>query len=141
MHKKIVIKSIIKDFREIIEQYGFRYKKTLFQNLRKTLRSDEKAANDKNENDNEYLRGIIDRLDRLKKNYIKKDKYYDKSTKYWRIETIRYLFNNNNADCKLYLTNHQQYQSNSGKILLKPNEYLEKGRTYLIKLINNYCKI
>ena len=70
MHKKIVIKSIIKDFREIIEQYGFRYKKTLFKSLRKTLRSDEKAANDKNEDGNEYLRGIIDRLDRLKKNYI-----------------------------------------------------------------------
>ena len=85
MHKKIVIKSIIKDFREIIEQYGFRHKKTLFRNLRKTLRSDEKAANDKNEDDNDDLRGIIDKLDRLKKNYIKKDKYHDKSTKYWRI--------------------------------------------------------
>ena len=38
------------------------------------LRFDEKAATDENEGDNEYLRGIIDRLIRLNKNKINLNK-------------------------------------------------------------------
>ena len=72
MHKKSVIKSIIEDFREIIKQYGFKYKRSLIKNLRRRLRSDNKAVCDENEDDIEYLQGIIDRLSKLKKHYIKK---------------------------------------------------------------------
>ena len=66
MHKKSEIKSIIKDFREIIKNYGSKYNKKNIKTLRKVLRSDEKAADDKKENDIEYLQGIINRLNNLK---------------------------------------------------------------------------
>ena len=66
-YKKSLIKLIINDFRDIITQYGFKYRKDVLRSLRRTLRSDEKAANDENEDDHEYLQGIIDRLNRLKK--------------------------------------------------------------------------
>ena len=63
-YKKSLIKLIIKDFRDIITQYGFKYRKDVLRSLRRTLKSDEKAANDENEDDNEYLQGIIDRLNK-----------------------------------------------------------------------------
>ena len=71
-YKKSLIKSIIKNSREIITQCGFKYRKDLLKILRRALRSDAKAANDENENDDEYLQGIIDRLNRFKKHYLKK---------------------------------------------------------------------
>ena len=48
-HKKSEIKSTIKDFREIINIYGFKYNKTVIKNLRRRLRSDQKAADDEDE--------------------------------------------------------------------------------------------
>ena len=65
MHKKSEIKSRFKDFREIIKTYGFKYNKNI-KTLRKALRSDEKAADDKKKDDAEYLQGIINRLNNLK---------------------------------------------------------------------------
>ena len=68
MHKKSFIKSIIKDFREFIVDYGFKYKKkTVLKNLRRRLRSDKKAADDEDEDDSEYLQDIIDKLSVLKR--------------------------------------------------------------------------
>ena len=68
MHKKSFIKSIIKDFREFIVDYGFKYKKkTVLKNLRRRLRSDKKAADDEDEDDSEYLKDIIDKLSVLKR--------------------------------------------------------------------------
>ena len=92
------------------------------------------------EDDIEYLQGIIDRLSRLKKSYLKDNKHHDHNTKYWGFETIRYLFDDENENYELYLINHQQYQIALGKILLAPNECLEKIRSDLIELMNN-CKI
>ena len=48
-HKISEIKSTIKGFREIINIYGFKYNKTVIKNLRRRLRSDQKAADDKDE--------------------------------------------------------------------------------------------
>ena len=140
MHKKSVIINLIKDFREIIKQYGFKYKKNVLKYLRKRLRSDEKAAYDEDEDDIKCLQEIIDRLSKLKKHYIKKNKY-DKNIKYLWIETIKYMFENNDKDYNLYLTNYQQYQSFSSKTLLTPNEYLKKIRPELTKLISEDCKV
>ena len=137
-YKKSLIKSIIKDFREFIGNYGFKYKKTVLKNLRRRLRSDKKAADDEYEDDIEYLQEIIDRLSSLKKFYLKQNKYHDQNTKYWGIETIRYLFGDENKDYELYLINHQQYQLSLGKISLAPNECVEKIRPDLIELMNNY---
>ena len=72
MHKKSAIIYLIKYFREIIKQYGFRHKKVLIKNLRGRLRSDGKAAEDEDENDVEYLQEIIDRSSRLKKSILNK---------------------------------------------------------------------
>ena len=44
-YKKSLIKSIIKDLRELITQYGFKYRNDVLRRLRRTLRSYEKAAN------------------------------------------------------------------------------------------------
>ena len=64
-YKKSLIKSIIKDFREIITQYGFKYRKDVLKRLRRTLRSYEKAANDEKEDDKEYLQYVINSLNSL----------------------------------------------------------------------------
>ena len=37
MHKKSEIKSMTKDFREVIRAYGFKYKKTVLNHLKKHL--------------------------------------------------------------------------------------------------------
>ena len=42
-YKKSEIKSIIKDFREFIVNYGFKYKKTVLKNLRRRLRSEKSS--------------------------------------------------------------------------------------------------
>ena len=110
-------------------------------NLRRRLRSDKKAADDENEDDIEYLQEIIDRLDKLKKEYLKQNQYHDDNTKYRGIETIKYLFDEN-EDYRLYLINYQQYQFQLSfrKISLAPNKCFEKIRPDLIKLIND-CEI
>ena len=72
MHKKYVITDLIKDFRKIIKQHGFRYKKSLIKNLRRRLRSDGKAADDEDEDDIVYLQEIIDRSSRLKNSILNK---------------------------------------------------------------------
>ena len=69
---KKIFKSLMKDFIEKITQYGFKYRKKLIKKLKNTLRSDKKAANDENEDDNEYLQGIIGRLNRLKSSILEK---------------------------------------------------------------------
>ena len=57
MLKKCEIKSIIKDFREVITTYGFKDRKSLLKSLKRTLRSHEKIVNDENEDDSEYFKG------------------------------------------------------------------------------------
>ena len=79
-HKKSLIKSIIKDFREFLALYGFKCKKNVIKNLRRRLRSDKKVADDENEDDIEYLQEIIDRLDKSKKHYLKQSQYHDHNT-------------------------------------------------------------
>ena len=140
MHKKSAIIGLTKDFRKIIKTYGVKYKKTVLKHLRFMLTLDGKDAYNENEDDIEYLRDIIDRLSKLKKHYLKQNKYHDHNIKYHGIETIKYLFNDEDEDYNLYLIDNQQYQSFFGKILLKFNEHLEKIRPELIKIIKN-CKI
>ena len=94
-YKKSLIKSVIKDFRKIIIQYGLIYKKDVLKTLRRKLRSYGKAAIYKNENYNEYLQDVIDSLNKFKKIYLRKNKHHYHKTKYWGIETIKYLFNEN----------------------------------------------
>ena len=53
-HKKSLIKSIIKDFREFIVLFGFKYRKNVIKNFRRRLRSDKKAADDENEDQYQY---------------------------------------------------------------------------------------
>ena len=43
-YKKSLIKSIIKDLRELITQYGFKYRNDVLRRLRRTLRSYEKSS-------------------------------------------------------------------------------------------------
>ena len=62
-------------------------------------------------------------MKRLKKCLFKKNKYHDNKLKYYGIEIIKYLFEDDNEDYNLYKRN-QQYQSFSSKALLPPNEYL-----------------
>ena len=152
-YKKSLIKSIIKDFREIITQYGFKYRKDVLKRLRRTLRSYEKAANDEKEDDKEYLQYVINSLNSLIKACLnlkaylkKKNTNHDHNTKYLGIEIIRYLFDKNeNEDYykpklinSTFNYNYQEHQTDSDKKLLAPNEYLEKIRPNLIQLINNH---
>ena len=107
MHKNSVIIGLTKDFREIIKTYCFKYKRTVLKDLRFRLRSDEKDAYDENEDNIEYLQDIIDRLTKLKKHYFKQNKYHDHINKYHGIETIKYLFNDEDEDENLHLINNQ----------------------------------
>ena len=110
-HKKSEIKSIIKDFREIINIYGFKCNKNVIKNLRRRLRSDKKAADDEDEDDIECLQEIIDRLSKLKKHYFKQNEYHDHNVKYFGIETVKYLFDeDSDENYDLYPTKYQQYQ-------------------------------
>ena len=63
-HNKSVIKSIIKDFRGFIALYGFKYRKNVKKNLRRRLRLNKKVADDENEDVMEYLKEVIDRLNK-----------------------------------------------------------------------------
>ena len=54
-YKKSLIKSIIKDFRQIIDILRFRISKRKLKTLTSRLPLDKKAANGKNENDGECL--------------------------------------------------------------------------------------
>ena len=56
------------------------------------------------------------------------------------IETIRYLFNDNNEYYDLRSINNKQYQSFSDRNLLPFYEYLERIRLKLIKFMSNSCK-
>ena len=138
--KKSEIMSITKDFRRMIRIYGFRYKKSTLKHLRFSLRSHEKIVNDEKEDDIEYLQERIDYMRKLFKTYIKQNQYHDQNTKYNGVETIKYLFENNDEDYNLYLINNQQYQLFSDKTLLKLDEYLKKIRSHLTKFMIN-CKV
>ena len=86
----------------------------MFKKLRRRLRLDEKAAADENEDDNEYLQGIIDRLNKFKKCYLKQNKYHDHNTKYWGVEIFKYLFDEDgdeNYKFKLIINNINQIQA------------------------------
>ena len=140
-HKKSEIKSRIDDFREFIKVYGFKYNKKRLSNLRRSLKNHEKIVYDEKEDDIEYLKGRIDYLKCLKNGCFKQNQYQDKNIKYHGIEAIKYLFDDeDDEDYNLYPIKDQQYQSFSGRILLLLNEYLEKIRAELVKIIKN-CKI
>ena len=63
----------------------------------------------------------INYLNSFKNGRLKQNQYQDKNIKYHGIETIRYLFHDDDEDYNLYPTNYQQYQSFSGKTLLPLN--------------------
>ena len=146
-YKKSLIKSIINDLREIISLYGSKYtkKKKRIKRLRSRLRLDKKAANDEKEDDNEYLQGIIDALTDLKGHYLKETKHYNHGNKYMGIESIRYLFDEDEDyyKPKLFSTafenNYLQYQTfSSREKMLSPVKYIEEIKPKLIKLINKH---
>ena len=87
--KKSLIKSIIQDFKKIIDTIRFRHSKQKMKILRRRLYLDKKAADDKKEDDAEYLQDIISLLNKLKESYSKEIKYYGQDK---GIESIRYLF-------------------------------------------------
>ena len=118
-YKKSEIKLITDNFREIITIYGFKYNKKRLSKLRRAIRDLEKIVIDKKEDDIEYLQDRINYLNSLKNGYAKQNQYQDKNIKYHGIETIRYLFNDDDEDYNLHPTNYQQYQSFSGKTLLR----------------------
>ena len=91
-HKISLIKSIINDFRQIINILPSKISKRKLKTLRSRLCLNEKAANDEKEEDGEYLQGIIDVLSGLKEHYLKKTKHHDYETKYKGVESIGYLF-------------------------------------------------
>ena len=70
-------------------------------------------------NDIEYLQGRIDYSNNLLDSYTEKNKCNE-------METVRYLFDDNDEDYELHLINNKQYQSFSDKTLLPFNEYLER---------------
>ena len=92
-HEKSEIMSIIKDFREMIRTYGFKYEKSTLKQLRFSLRPHEKIVNDEKEDDIEYLEERVDYLKNLLKSYIKQNQYHDHNIKYYGMETIKYLLN------------------------------------------------
>ena len=124
-NKKSEIKSIIKEFREIIKTYGLKYKKTVLKNLRKPLRSHEKIVYDGNEDEIEYLQERVNYLNKLLKVCTKQNQCHDHNDKYHSIETIKYLFEKNDEDYNLHQINYQQYQSFSSKILSTLDEYFK----------------
>ena len=63
-----------------------------------------------------------------------------KNIKYHGIETIKFLVENHN-DCNLYLINCQQYQAFPDKALLTLNEYFERTRPELTRLVSKACKV
>ena len=80
-------------------------------------------------------------MSKLLKSFVKKNKYHDHNIKYQRIETITYLFENDDEDYSFYPINHQQYQSFSSKVLLTLNEYLDKIRSEFTKLMGEDSKV
>ena len=58
-NKKFELDSIIKEFREIITMYKFRFEKEYIKILRKSIRDYEKIVNDESEDDIEYLKDQI----------------------------------------------------------------------------------
>ena len=81
----------------------------------------------------EYLQGRINNLNNLFKSYIEKNKCDE-------VETIKFLFDDNDKDYDLYPVNNNQYQSFSDKNLLPFNEYLETVRPKLAELMTNDYK-
>ena len=139
-YKKSEFKLITDAFREIIRIYSPIYNKKRLSTLRRAIRGHEKIVIDKKEDDTEYLQDRINYLNSLKNRYLKQNQYQDKNANYHGIETIRYLFNDDDEDYNLYPTNYQQYQSFFDKTLLPLNEYLEKIRPELIRMSKN-CNI
>ena len=76
-YKKSEIKliTLITNFRAIIKIYGFKYRRAVIKNLRKSFRSHEKIVYDEDENDIEYLQDRINYLNSLKNGYLKQNQY------------------------------------------------------------------
>ena len=106
--------------------------------LRRSLRNHEKTIYDEKKDNIEYLKDSINLLNSLKNGYFKQNQYQAKNIKYHGIETIKHFFDVFDEDYDLYPIKDQQYQSFSGKILLPRDEYLEKNRPELIKIIRNW---
>ena len=102
-HKKSEIKTIIYEFRETIKVCDFRYSKKRLTNLKILLRIHEKIVYDEKEDDIEYLKERVDDLNCLKNGYFEENQYQDKNVKYRGIETIKYLFNDEDEDYSIYL--------------------------------------
>ena len=108
-YKQFLIKSIIKSF--------LIFKKRI-KTLRRTLYLDKKTADDKKEDDGEYLQDIILILSGLKEHYAKEIKYHDQDM---GIESIRHIFDEDEDyyEPKLVSTafknNYFQYQTGSHK--------------------------
>ena len=83
-------------------------------------------------------REVIDYLNHLKNGYSKENQYQAKNVKYRGVETIKYLFNDEDEDYSIYLIKNQQYQSFSDKMFLPINEYLGKIRPAMIKIIKHF---
>ena len=71
---------------------------------------------------------------------LKKIKNFDKYIKHHGIETVKFLFQDFD-DYNPYPINYQQYQSFSDKTLLTLDEYFEKIRSELTRLINKVCNV
>ena len=97
-YKKSEFKLVTDGFREIIRIYGFIYNKKRLSTLRRAIRGHEKIVIDKKEDDTEYLQDRINYLNSLKNRYLKQNQYQDKNDNYHGIETIRYLFNDDDED-------------------------------------------
>ena len=70
--KKYELISIIKEFRELISMYRFRFTKESTKLLRKALRLNEKIVNNEKEGDTEYLKDQLNSLNNFKNVYTKK---------------------------------------------------------------------
>ena len=121
--------------------YRFRTDKKTLTILRKAHRAREKTVCDEKEDDIEYLKDNIGELKVLKNNYFNRNKYHGYRAKYLGTdETIRYLFENDEEDYSIYKIN-QQYQSFSNTTLFSLDEYAEKIRSELIRLMIKNHKV
>ena len=132
--EKIEIMSTTDDFKKLANTSELRFKRNFLTSLKKTLKPYVKFVNNDFKNDIEDLQGCIDYLNNLFNSYAQKNKCNE-------IETIRYLFDDNDEDYNLHPINNKQYQSFSDKPLLPFNGYLERITCNYIKLMSDCCKV
>ena len=132
--EKVKIMSIIDDFKRLANTTESRFTKHLLNNFKKTVKPYVKFVNDDFKNDIEYLQDCIDYLNNLFNSYAGKNKCNV-------IETIRYMFDDNDEDYDLHPINNKQCQSFSDKNLFPFNEYLERVRPKLVTLMSDCCEV